>query len=312
MRSRNRSDERNRRPPPSVGIGAVVAIAAATCIVGGCLSGGVPVRRSMVNPSPPDLTNCTRIEVKYYPSTSEALRLSAWSSILSADESWYLGSLKTIVVDKPRRIRAIAERLRSGSYKESEGVVDLLQLAEVICYRGEERLVSFETYGSLIRTQDGHYFAYERSPVAVIDVIPQVYPLLLRGICANNLYCMGVDLRTMASEGVAWPGPHEWCDVLLRRRLAKYPTAAERFARELVCPAAGEGKCHYAMNPRCTYDSPPDTVLLFETKAGWNQHGGPELFTFDNHDPKGGLVLLNDGTVKFIRTEEELKQLRWK
>jgi hypothetical protein len=29
-------------------------------------------------------------------------------------------------------------------------------------------------------------------------------------------------------------------------------------------------------------------VLLFETKAGWNQHGGPELFTFDNHDPKGG------------------------
>jgi hypothetical protein len=53
-------------------------------------------------------------------------------------------------------------------------------------------------------------------------------------------------------------------------------------------------------------------VLLFETKTGWNQHGGPELFTFDNHDPKGGCVLLNNGTVKFIRTEEELKQLRWK
>jgi hypothetical protein len=35
------------------------------------------------------------------------------------------------------------------------------------------------------------------------------------------------------------------------------------------------------------------------------------LFVFDNHDPKGGLVFLNDGTVKFIRTEEELKQLRW-
>ena len=49
-----------------------------------------------------------------------------------------------------------------------------------------------------------------------------------------------------------------------------------------------------------------------ELKAGWNQHGGPELFTFDNHDPRGGCVLLNDGTVKFIRTEEELKQLRWK
>ena len=52
-----------------------------------------------------------------------------------------------------------------------------------------------------------------------------------------------------------------------------------------------------------------------------------DLFTFDNHDPKrlapivlpspqrssgGGCVLLNDGTVKFIRTEEELHALRWK
>lgn len=32
----------------------------------------------------------------------------------------------------------------------------------------------------------------------------------------------------------------------------------------------------------------------------------------DNHDPKNDFVLLNDGTVKFIRTEEELHQLRWK
>ncbi|MCU0918237.1 MAG: hypothetical protein MUC88_27280, partial [Planctomycetes bacterium] len=64
----------------------------------------------------------------------------------------------------------------------------------------------------------------------------------------------------------------------------------------------------YAMNSSCREDSPNDVVLLFESKAGWNQHGGPELFTFDNHDPKGGLVLLNDGAVKFIRTEEELRQ----
>jgi hypothetical protein len=68
----------------------------------------------------------------------------------------------------------------------------------------------------------------------------------------------------------------------------------------------------YAMNWNWEPNSPPDTVLLFETKPGWNQHGGPELFTLDNHDPKGGCVLLNDGTVRFIRTKEELAQLRWK
>jgi hypothetical protein len=27
---------------------------------------------------------------------------------------------------------------------------------------------------------------------------------------------------------------------------------------------------------------------------------------------RGGLVLLNDGAIRFIGTEEELKQLRWK
>jgi len=40
--------------------------------------------------------------------------------------------------------------------------------------------------------------------------------------------------------------------------------------------------------------------------------GAQELFTFDNHAPRGGCVLLNDGTVKFIRTKEEFHQLRWK
>ena len=83
--------------------------------------------------------------------------------------------------------------------------------------------------------------------------------------------------------------------------------------KPLICPSTSEGnKCNYAMNPDCKPDSPGDMVLLFETKAGWNQHGGPELFTFNNHDPRGGCVLLNDGTVKFIRTTEELQQLRWK
>ena len=85
--------------------------------------------------------------------------------------------------------------------------------------------------------------------------------------------------------------------------------------KDFECPSAGEVKCHYALNPDCGPNSPPDTVLLFETKAGWNQHGGTELFTFDNNDPKRGSVLLNDGipgTIKFIRTKEELQQLRWK
>ncbi len=98
----------------------------------------------------------------------------------------------------------------------------------------------------------------------------------------------------------------------MRDRLDRSWVSEEKMMVCFRCPAAGEAKCHYAMNPHCEPNSPPDTVLLFETEGGWNQHGGPELFTFDHHEPRGGCVMLNDATVIFIRTEEELQQLRWK
>ena len=109
-----------------------------------------------------------------------------------------------------------------------------------------------------------------------------------------------------------YPSPRNWCDAM--EALYGWHTSEAYFShmKAHVCPGVSEGRSTYAMNPNCVPDSPSDMVLLFEAKAGWNQHGGPELFTFDNHDPKGGCVLLNDGTVKFIRTKEELKQLRWK
>lgn len=110
-------------------------------------------------------------------------------------------------------------------------------------------------------------------------------------------------------DGKTYRGPKKWCDAIVE----EYQTFRKEFvAAFFKCPSKQEGKCNYALNPNCKQDSPGDMVLLFEAKAGWNQYGGPELFTFDNHDPKGGFVLLKDRTVKFIRTEEELKQLRWK
>jgi hypothetical protein len=227
------------------------------------------------------------------------------------EESRYVDSLDKIVVEDPNRIRVIARGLRGGVYDGSEYDIFLQRSADVVCYRGAEPILSFREYAGRICTGEGHWFLYKGNPTPGIDP-PQLHALYLRGRCANNLYRMGHELRDMAREGIAWPVPEGWCDVLPRRRLVGNPGAAPSIAREFVCPGGGEGKCHYAMNPACTPDSPPDMVLLFETKAGWNQHGGPELFTFDNHDPKGGCVLLNDGTVKFIRTKEELAQLRWK
>jgi hypothetical protein len=119
------------------------------------------------------------------------------------------------------------------------------------------------------------------------------------------------------SINLVYPEPQRWCDAMgwafAGMRIGSEQHEVNKKMKVHVCPSVvGEGVSTYAMNPDCRYDSPPDMVLLFETKAGWNQHGGPELFTFDNHEPKGGCVLLNDGTVKFIRTEEELHALKWK
>jgi len=140
---------------------------------------------------------------------------------------------------------------------------------------------------------------------------PEVRPFTLRAGCAQNLSRLKSRFRFYTRDARQYPSAGEWCDIIVRHWRA-WGYVDDHIFEPFICPGAGEGRSHYAMNPNCEPNSPMDTVLLFETKTGWNQHGGPELFTFDNHDPRGGLVLLNDGTVKFIRTEEELKQLRWK
>jgi hypothetical protein len=70
---------------------------------------------------------------------------------------------------------------------------------------------------------------------------------------------------------------------------------------------------------RATYDAEcsnkkgvlPKMVLLFETKAGWNQSGEDELLTTENHEGKGCNILFNNGRVQFV-PKERLGDLRWR
>jgi hypothetical protein len=169
----------------------------------------------------------------------------------------------------------------------------------------------------------------------------------MRWECALNLRKLFVHGLYPGRARLPCPDPDHWCDVIAAnvRKLRiirgeesgkEEPLVPERIlARRFICPAVhgtadvndahaqfnegnlsrqdqGSWKADYAMNSNCTDGSSDDMVFLFESQPGWNQHGGPELFTFDNHEPQGGCVLLNDGTVKFIRTQEELQALRWK
>lgn len=118
-----------------------------------------------------------------------------------------------------------------------------------------------------------------------------------------------------------YPAPDKWCDLLLegdyveldsfvRRRLTFYwPLVGGKM---LVRPLPKRGRCDYAMNPNCdSISSAPDMVLLFESKSGWNQYGGPELLTTDQWDGEGCNIAFNDSHVDFVRTEE-LGKLQWK
>lgn len=129
-----------------------------------------------------------------------------------------------------------------------------------------------------------------------------------RYLCGSKLSQLGRMIGLYSEQNnEKYPDPNQWCDLLLA---GDYVTE-----KTFVCPvvkSTGDGwRCHYAMNPFCEPNSPGDMVLLFETKGGWNQFGGQELLTFDNHKGKGCNVLFNDGHAQFIKPED-IGNLKWK
>ncbi len=306
----------------------------------------------------PDLTGCTRIEVRY---AGGALNYffqdsSMQKGVLNEKERVYIRSYDKWIVTDQEQIKAFAQQVSQGTYRGWRWSL-LALIAErtvptkIVAYRPWGR-VSFSVYavhGSSTIRAGGRLFGYD-SPhdlsLASLDP-PGLKSLRARWDCARHLNWL-VHLSLGGSLRPVRPhlDPNHWCDAIVENARKNYTNAEigsdEKvrmypdvyIAAAFTCPGihacpdvfdyrrVREARASsqpvdiwtsdYAMNPNCQENSPGDMVLLFESKPGWNQHGGPELFTFDNHDPKGGCVLPNDGTVKFIRTEEELHALRWK
>ncbi len=274
-------------------------------------------------PSPPSLYLCTRAEITYQPSMLEFFFPSiSQRSLLSPAERDYLGSLKTTVVEDQEQLRSLADGIGRGRYG---GIIAEGGSAQVIGYHGTQRVTSLRVYaGGFVETESKQHFRCGSGQEGLRLATPQIQPYELRLQCAENLKDLWRRLRlyqfaqdrpspnATADSAAVRPRPNEWCDSMVSAYDRRTSVRESFIMKPHKCPSAVEGRSHYAMNPNCETDSAGDMVLLFETKAGWNQCGGPELFAFDNHDPKGGCVLLNDGTVKFIRSREELRGLRWK
>lgn len=136
----------------------------------------------------------------------------------------------------------------------------------------------------------------------LMPAIAKVRCVAQQQICANNLKQLGVVLQVYADDNDRqYPTADKWCDLLK-------PYYGNEKA--LICPSAGQGQCHYAINPQAEPNSPPDVVLLFETKGGWNQCGGPEILSTDNHTGEGCNVLFNDGHVEFVKIKD-INNLKW-
>ncbi|MBL7187338.1 MAG: hypothetical protein ISS70_13535 [Phycisphaerae bacterium] len=274
-----------------------------------------------------DIPPCKSVEIQYKPSMLDYLyRYKGQRSLLNDEERQSLQSVKAIVVEDQEAIKSFIGAINKGY--STWGIVREVCAAQVVCYDDDKRLASFRMFDdvTLVINERGRFIYPYGSPLRRLT--PQIEPFELRMQCAANLRNLWHRLRlcqkAQKNRPVSAPGKTEtlypaaddWCDAMVRA-CRTIRMSNEDIILPCICPSVEEAKkhlanCHYAMNPNCKFDSPPDVVLLFEAKAGWNQRGGRELFMFDNHDPKGGCVLLNDGTVKFIRTAEELRRLRWK
>ncbi len=266
------------------------------------------------SPIPED---CTRLEVAYYPSVAAHLHqpFVPTDDLFNPAEMEQLRSHGDYVISDVTLIEALSHLLRSRTLPMGGGTREVGdKYIRIRCYRGAEHVASLTLYEpDMIVTDDGRRF--QNQVVSPGLGIEELNSFMLRELCWQHLSFL---YRLMGGDTAReYPLPVEWCDAISRSHVAyvRGLLGTKRVSPSLdflVCPGGHEGKCHYAMNPACEPNSPPDAVLVFETTGGWNQYGGPELFTFDNHSPRGGCVLLNNGIVKFIRTEEELKQLRWK
>ena len=140
----------------------------------------------------------------------------------------------------------------------------------------------------------------------MMPALAKVRQVSFRMVCATNMSGLAKAMLIYAKDyDNKFPAPSKWCDLLTEH--------CEVAPVTFCCKGAPEGPCNYAMNKNVEElgtNAPPDMVLLFETQPGWNQSGGPEILSTDNHQGDGCNIVFVDSHIEFVRTKD-LKNLRW-
>ena len=135
------------------------------------------------------------------------------------------------------------------------------------------------------------------------------YFILNKMVCRDNISQIGKAIKIYtASHQDKLPEAQMWCDILIKEEILQQTN--------FLCPSIKTeiGNSCYGLNKSIIgkqfSNIAPDIVLLFESKVGWNQFGGPELLNTDSHSGKGCNILFNDLSVKFVK-KKNLDKLRW-
>jgi len=124
--------------------------------------------------------------------------------------------------------------------------------------------------------------------------------------CVNNLKQLGLAVRIYSTDNHdLFPPAETWCGAI---------QTTVGSPKVFQCPVVRDQRCAYAFNARLSGKKTdavnPQTVLIFESDAGWNASGGPEVMLKSPRHAHRFIVGFADGHVEQV-TETRLQQLRW-
>jgi prepilin-type processing-associated H-X9-DG protein len=126
---------------------------------------------------------------------------------------------------------------------------------------------------------------------------PRAWSTAYRLPCGSNLGQLGKAIILYANDHNEMAPPKEWCDALIKGGYITEET--------LVCPTSGakRGQSSYAFNKnllgRNLSEVNPNTVMVFETRPGWNQVGDLDTLSVRSHKGDGCNILFADAHVSF-------------
>ncbi|MEJ0088813.1 MAG: DUF4190 domain-containing protein [Limisphaerales bacterium] len=125
--------------------------------------------------------------------------------------------------------------------------------------------------------------------------------------CVNNGKQLALAVKIYSTDHTNhFPPATTWCDAI---------TDMVGAPKIFQCPSAhSDSRCGYAFNAKIAGldedEINPSTVMIFESDAGWNASGGPELMIGKPRHSRVFMVALADGSVQQLR-ESQLATLRW-